>query len=129
MKQSTEFLTAARRILRRPGFSLLALLTLGLGIGASTAVFSVVHGVLLQPLAFEDPDRLVAVWNTAPGIGADVLAQSPAIHYTYRESSRTLADIGLWDPRSVTVTGLEEPEQVDGIGVTEGLLELMGVTP
>jgi putative ABC transport system permease protein len=118
-----------RALLRQPMFTAMCIATLALGIGGNTAVFSVVHGVLLQPLAFEDPDRLVAVWNTAPGIGAELLAQSPAIHYTYRGSSETLVDIGMWDTLSVTVTGLEQPEQVAGIGVTEGLFELMGIRP
>jgi predicted permease len=121
--------TTVRALLRQPTFSAMCVATLALGIGGNTAVFSVVHGVLIQPLAFEDPDRLVAVWNTAPGIGADVLAQAAAIHYTYRDSNQTLLDVGLWDPRSVTVTGLEEPEQLAGIEVTEGVFELLGVRP
>ncbi len=125
----TAFRSTLRALFRQPRFTVMCVATLALGIGGNTAVFSVVNGVLLQPLAFEDPDRLVAVWNTAPGMGAELLAQSPAIHYSYRESSTTLVDIGMWDPRPVTVTGFEEPEQVAGIGVTEGLLELMGIRP
>jgi len=118
-----------RALLRHPWFTVLCVLTLALGIGGNVAVFSVVHGVLIQPLDFEEPDRLMAVWLAAPGIGADVLAQSPAVHYTFRESTRTLEDVALWDPLSVTVTGLEKPEQVAGIGVTEGLFEMLGVHP
>ena len=125
----TGLRSTMRALVRQPMFTVTCVATLALGIGGNTAVFSVVHGVLIQPLAFQDPDRLVAVWNTAPGMGAELLAQSPAIHYTYRGSSETLVDVGMWDPRSVTVTGLEEPEQVDGVGVTEGLFELIGVRP
>ncbi len=122
-----------KHVLRRLGrsltFTLVSILTLGLGIGANTAIFSVVNGVLLKPLPYPDSNRLVGVWQTAPGINIKDLNASPATYYTYREESRTLEDIGLWRGESVTITGLAEPEQVRSLVVTDGTLPLLKVQP
>ena len=88
---------AVRRLIHAPLFTAVTLLTLAVGIGANTAIFSVVYGVLLKPLPFAEPDRLVGVWHTAPGMGVDLLNQSPSTYFTYREQSRTFEDIGIWD--------------------------------
>ena len=120
---------AGRRLARTPVFTLATLLTLALGIGANTAIFSVVNGVLLKPLPFAEPDRLVGVWQTAPGVNIDDLNASLADYVTYREESRTLADVAIWNGNAVTVTGLAEPERVDGISATFRLLPMLGVQP
>src|SRR5687767_2883522 len=86
-----------RRLLRAPLFTSVAALTLALGIGANTAIFSVVRGVLLKPLPFHEPDRLVGVWHSAPGLGIPRLNQGPATYILYRESGNTFEDIALWD--------------------------------
>jgi predicted permease len=118
-----------RRLFRAPLFAAVAVLTLGLGIGANTAIFSVVNGVLLQPLPYPDADRLVGVWHTAPGLNIEVMNQSPATYLTYRDDGRVFEDIGLWDNTSVSVTGTGEPERIDALLVTDGLLGVLGVQP
>ena len=120
---------AARRLLRTPAFTLATLLTLALGIGANTAIFSVVNSVLLKPLPFPEADRLVALWQTAPGVDIKDLNASIADYVTYREESRTLADVAIWNGTSLNVTGVAEPERVDGLNATFRLLPMLGVKP
>ena len=112
----------ARRLLRAPMFTLIAVFTLALGIGANTAIFSVVRGVLLKPLPFDDPDTLVGVWHTAPGLGIPNLNMSPSTYLVYREEGRVFQDIGLWNGGAVSVTGSGEPERVQVLFVTDGTL-------
>ncbi len=118
-----------RKLLRAPLFSTVAVLTLAVGIGSNSAIFSVVNGVLLKPLPFENPERLVGIWHTAPGLGFDEVNQSPALHFTYVADSRTFESVGMWDNGSVTVTGLEEPEQVESMYVTHQTIPMLGVHP
>lgn len=118
-----------RSLVRAPAFTLVTVLTLGLGIGANAAIFSVVNGVLLKPLPFEDPDHLVGVWHTAPGLGFDQVNQSPALNFTYRDENRVFEDVGMWDNTQVAITGLAEPERVDGMLLTDGVLPLLRVQP
>ncbi|MEJ2184640.1 MAG: ABC transporter permease [Gemmatimonadota bacterium] len=120
---------AARRLLRTPLFTLTAMLTLAVGIGANTAIFSVVNGVLLKPLPYPEPDRLVGLWHTAPGLGFNRVNQSPATYLTYRSDSKLLKDVALWSVSSLSVTGLDRPERVDALRVTDGFLPLLGVRP
>jgi hypothetical protein len=120
---------AVWRLRHAPLFTIVAVLTLAVGLWANTLIFSVVNGVLLKPLPFADPDRLVGVWHTAPGLGFDVMNQGPATYLTYREESRVFTDIGLWDDTSVSVTGLAEPERLQALLVTDGTLPLLGVQP
>jgi predicted permease len=117
----------ARRLLRAPGFTVVAIFTLALGIGANTAIFSVVRGVLLKPLPFDDPDRLVGVWLAAPGLGIPDLNLSPSFYLINREEGRVFEDIGLWDNGAVSVTGSGEPERVQVLFVTDGTLKLLHV--
>jgi predicted permease len=118
-----------RKLARSPMFTVISVITLALGIGANTAVFSVVNGVLLKPLPFEDPDRLVGIWHEAPGLGFDLFNQSPALYFTYREEGRVFEDSGMWDNAQYTITGIDEPEEVQAIRVTDGTLTLLGVQP
>jgi len=118
-----------RRLLCAPVFTTVAALTLALGIGANSAIFSVVRGVLLKPLPFEEPDELVGVWHTAPGLGFPLMNQSPATYLTYRAEGRVFQDIGMWDNTTVTVTGAGEPERVQALLVTDGTLALLRVNP
>ena len=121
---------AARILWKQPGFAAVAVLTLALGIGATTAIFSVVYGVLLKPLPFHEPDRLVALYHLAPGFGgARKWPQSPATYFTYRDNARVFEDIGVWNAEDVSVNRSGEPEQVRALRVTDGMLSLLGVRP
>ena len=120
---------ALRRLGLTPGFTLATLVTLALGIGANTAIFSIINSVLLRPLPFHEPDRLIGVWQTAPGVNIKDLSASVADYVTYREDSRTFADIAIWNGRSVIVTEFADPERVDGISLTFRLLPMLGVHP
>jgi predicted permease len=124
------------RILRKsPGFTTVAVLTLALGIGATTAMFSVVDGVLLRPLPYSQPGRLVEVGLDLPGINQFNWPLSPADYFTFREQNRTFQDIGLYYTGfgaalySANVTGRGRPEHVPALGVTDGVLPILGVTP
>ena len=96
---------ALRRLARSPGFAVAAILCLALGIGANTAIFSVINAVLLRPLPHEEPERLVGIWHKAPGLGFDRLEQSPALYFTYREESKAFTDSGMWNNGTASVTG------------------------
>ena len=119
----------ARRLMRSPMFTAVTLTTLAVGIGANTAIFSVLDGVLLKPLPYPDPNRLVGVWATAPGIGLPEVNASPSTYFTFREENQTFEDTGLWRTDSFSVTGLAEPEQVDALEVSDGTLPILGVRP
>ncbi len=125
----SELKHIARRLSRSPMFTAIALVTLAVGIGANTAIFTVIDSVLLKPLPFPESDRLVAVWQAAPGLGLNDVNASPATYFTYREEGRVFQDIGLWQVESVAVTGLAEPENVQALVVTEGTLPLLGIRP
>ena len=118
-----------RKLLRAPLFTSVAVLTLAVGIGSNAAIFSVVNGVLLKPLPFEDPEQLVGIWHTAPGLDFEVLNQSPALHFTYLDEGTAFESVGMWDDGTVSVTGLAEPEQVSVMRVTHQTLPILRVQP
>ena len=118
-----------RRLARAPMFTAVTLLTLAVGIGANSAIFSVVEGVLLKPLPYPHPDRLVSALHTAPGLNIKELPASTSTYFIYREQSKTFEDIGIYAGDSVSVTGLAEPEQVRALDVTDGVLPILGVPP
>lgn len=119
----------ARTLLKRPHFTATSVLTLALGIGGVTALFSVVNGVLLKPLPFDEPERLVGVYHRAPGLNLPVVGQGPATYFTYRDSNRVFEDIGAWDSGLVSITGRGEPERVEALYVTDGTLPVLRVQP
>lgn len=120
---------AFRAVRRAPAFTATAVFTLALGIGANSVIFSVINGVLLKPLPFENPHELVGIWHTAPGLGFDEINQSPATYFTYREESRVFDEVGNWDDGQVSVIGKEHPEQVDALYVTDGTLPALRINP
>jgi predicted permease len=118
-----------RRLGRAPLFTAITLLTLAVGVGANTVIFSVVEGVLLKPLPYPHPEQLIGVWHTAPGIDLKDLNISPSVYFIDREQSTTFQDIGMYDGDSLSVTGVGEPEQVRGLDVSDGTLPILGVKP
>lgn len=120
-----------RMIGKSPGFAAAAILTLALGIGSTTAVFSVVNAVLIRPLPYPEPERLMGVWHSAQfqGITSNNVRLSSTMYLTYREQAETFADFGLWRSTRASVTGLGEPEQIPALVVTYGTLPAVGVPP
>src|SRR6266481_1755123 len=118
-----------RRLGRAPMFTAFTLITLAVGVGGNTVVFSVLEGVLLKPLPYPKPDELIGVWHTAPGIQLKDFDMSPSDYFIYREQNRTMQDIGMYSGDSVSVTGVAEPEQVPALRVTDGTLPLLGIPP
>jgi putative ABC transport system permease protein len=120
-----------RMIGRSPGFALAAIATLALGIGATTAVFTVVNGVLIRPLPYPEPDRLVGVWHSAQfqSVTSNNVRLSSTMYLTYREQTKTFAEFGVWRVGQASVTGRGEPEQVPALVVTYGTLPAVGVRP
>jgi len=123
-----------RTLLHNPVFTVVALLTISIGIAANTAVFSVVNSVLLKPLPYPRADELVALHQTAPG--AEGLADfenglllSPSMYFTYAEQNRTFQSVGVWEVGTANVTGMAEPEQVRIVGVSDGVLQTFSVPP
>jgi predicted permease len=118
-----------RRLAKSPMFTVVALVTLALGIGANTAIFSIINGVLLKPLSYSHPEQLINLNHAAPGLKIENIGAAPFLYFTYREESRTLLDAGLWRTGAASVTGLGEPEQVNTLNVTDGILPILGVQP
>jgi putative ABC transport system permease protein len=117
---------ALRGLARRPAFTFAAVLTLALGIGATTAIFSVVYSVLIKPLVYPNSDELVRIRHTYSS--GDLAASSP-LYLTYRNENRTFADIGVWREDSATLTDRGEPERVRALLVSHGTLQALGVQP
>ena len=118
---------AIRRLSRTPSFSVATVLTIALGIGATTVMFSAVAGVLLKPLPYPHSDRLVALLHTAPGIGIKEMNMAPSLYFTYSDESRVFQSVSLWENDSWTVTGLAEPERLAGLSVSPEFLQTLGV--
>jgi putative ABC transport system permease protein len=116
-----------KRLIRLPMFTALTVTTLALGIGANTAIFSVLEGVLLKPLSFRQPDQLVAMNHVAPGVNIPELGTAAFLYLTYRDEKRVFQDVAMWNTETVSVTGLAEPEEVPSLHVTEGFLPILGV--
>jgi predicted permease len=118
------------RTLRRvPGLVFVAVLTLALGIGANTAIFSVIYSVLLKPLVFPDSDRIVEVWMTFPERGLDQTSWSHGHFWDARDMVRSFEDLGAIDFGSANLTGLGDPQQLDAVRVNAGFFKVLGVPP
>jgi predicted permease len=125
----TDVRFALRTFAKNPLFTVVATLTLCVGIGANTAIFSVVNGVLLRPLPYDQPEDLVAVAHTAPGLGYRRLSQSPATYLTYRDQNRVFEVFGAWSPARVSVTGFGDPEWLDAMWITDDVFSVLRVQP
>ncbi|HEY7501608.1 MAG TPA: ABC transporter permease [Vicinamibacterales bacterium] len=124
---------ALRSLARRPAFTFIALVTLALGIGANTAIFSVVDSVLLRQLPFEDPDRLVMPWEFSADVqqrvGFDRLPSSPADVTDYIARNTTFSNLASMRAERVNLTGAGDPERVGGVRVSRNFLATLGVQP
>jgi putative ABC transport system permease protein len=118
---------ALRQLVRTPGFTTVAVLTLALGVGATTAIFSVVNGVLLRPLPFADPDALVRVHEVVPQYGRFSVA--PATFIDWRAQNRVFERTAAYSSTSGTFTDAEVPERIPGAVVTWDTFELLGIAP
>jgi predicted permease len=116
-----------RTLLKSPGFAAAALFTLALGIGANTAIFSVVYGVLLQPLPFRDAARLVLLHETTPKVG-DVSVSYPNFQ-DWRAQSRTFSEMAAVTSVAFNMTGTSQPENIGGLAVSPNFLSMAGVRP
>ncbi len=123
-----------RTLRHNPVFTAVALLTIAIGIGANTAVFSVVNSVLLKPLQYPKSEELVALRQVAPGAAglasfSDGLLLSPSMYFTYAEHNRSFQSLGVWSIGAGNVTGLAEPEQVRTVEISDGVLQTLNVPP
>lgn len=120
---------AARALRKSPGFAIVATLTIALGIGANTAIFSVVRTVLLQPLPYDEPQELVLLWGELQNRGITHFPMSPPDFRDYQEQTEALEDLGAVFTFPSSLTGDGEPVQVDVGAVTHNFLSVLGVEP
>ena len=119
----------ARGLWKRPGFTAIAVLTLALGIGANTAIFSVVNAVLLRPLQFRDPDRLVMIWEDATFAGFPRNTPAPANYVDWKNQTQSFEDIAATNEGTFNLTGDGNPERVAAYSVSANFFPLLGVSP
>jgi hypothetical protein len=118
-----------RRLARSPMFTAISLVTLAIGIGANTAIFSVIDGVLLKPLPYPHSEQLVALWHTAPGVNIKDLNMAPSLYFVYSDESRVFQDVSMWQDGTSSVTGIAEPEEVPVLQATHRLLPILRCSP
>ena len=130
MSLVAEIRPTLRRLARTPGFTAVSVLTLALGIAGTTAAFSVINAVLLRPLPYRDPERLVQLWHTAPGVGMLQVEQSDASYIQYHDkATRSFESTASYQTGSSSLTGSQDPERVSSVWVTESFLPTLGVRP
>ncbi len=120
---------AVRNLIKRPGFTLIAVLTLGIGIGANTAMFSSIYALLLKPLAFPELDRVVAIWDNNPIRGEVHNEVAMANYLDWRAQTQSYEHLALYRWFNANITGLDQPERVQGFAVTANFLDVTGVKP
>ena len=120
---------AFRMMRNSPGSTLAIIVSLAIGIGANSAVFSVVDALLLRPLPYPQPERLAAVWLHSPALGIFRDWPSPGQYIDLRSENHVFEDMALAQSRSLTLLGLEQPERVDGMRTQSSLLRMLGARP
>jgi putative ABC transport system permease protein len=118
-----------RMLLRNPAFTAIAVLALALGIGANSAIFSVVNTLLLRPLPYKNPGQLVVIWENATHLGFPKNTPSPANFLDWQKQATLFEGMGAFAERSFNLTGVGEPERLDGRRVSANLFDLLGVKP
>ena len=124
-----EIQFALRGLLKRPAFTAIAVLTLALGIGANTAIFSVVNAVLLRPLPLKEPDRLMTFWHSAPAKGLRHLDLNDALFAYYRERTHTFESLAAYEGGEFALTGNGDPEVVPAAAITFNYFNVLGREP
>src|SRR5687768_6970486 len=114
-----------RMLLKHPGVSIIAIITLALGIGANTAIFSVVNAVLLRPLTYKDPERLVSLWENVPAHGR--WRASPGNFHDWKKQNTLFEGISAYGGSAMSLTGDGEPEQLHGSRVSSDYFAVVGV--
>lgn len=118
-----------RKLVKSPGFTVVALIAIMLGVGTNTAIFSIVNTVLLRPLPYKNPDQLMTVWSTAPGTGqAQMRTALPTIN-DWREQTKSFDGMAAYAFNLYNVTGIDEPEQAVGAQVSEDFFNVVGMPP
>jgi predicted permease len=127
--RASELGFAARRLRHNPGFTTVCVLTLAIGIGANSAIFSVINGVLLKPLPYQNPAELIDLHHTAPGVNFPDTNPAPFLYFTYREEGRSFQNIGLYTSELRSVRGGADMEEAECLDVTAEILPMLGVEP
>jgi len=127
LRQHLRF--AVRILSKNPSFTIIAVLTLALGIGATTAMFSVVNGVLLSALPFADPDRLVTIKNQIPKLGPTPFSVPAPDVLTYQREAKSFTDVSGYMEVTYDLTGQGEPRKVQGARLTANVLSVLGAAP
>src|SRR5436305_8348354 len=118
---------ALRMLLKSPGFSLIAIATLALGIGANSAIFSVIDAMLLRPLPFKDPDRIAAVWEKTANSDRDVFSFPD--YNDLREQNQSFAALSCYTRTGGTLSGVDEAQFLEGVATTPEIFDVLGVSP
>jgi putative ABC transport system permease protein len=120
---------AVRNLTKRPGFTLIAVATLGLGISANSAIFSAINALLLNPLPFQNQDRVMAIWDKNPSRGVEHNEVTMANYLDWKAQNQSFDQLALYRWWSANVTGVETPERVQGFLVTGNFMDALGVKP
>lgn len=118
-----------RRLRATPGFTLVSIGTLALGLGATSAIFSVINGVLLKPLPYAHPEQLVSLWMTAPGVKITDLNMAPSVYFTMHDEQRAFQAVSIFATGGTFVAGTSHPEEVQAVFATHELLPILAITP
>ncbi len=120
---------AVRQLRKNPGFAGVAILTLAIGIGANTAIFSVMDAVLLRPLPYPDANRLIRIWQSGPGLFEGHLGAAPPEFTAYRDRTRAFSSVAGYQPETLDLTNEGEPEHISGYAASSSLFPTLGVQP
>jgi putative ABC transport system permease protein len=121
-----------RTLRKNPGFTLIAIMTLALGIGVNTAIFSVVNALLFRSLPYTDPERLVMIWETNPllaAIGFTEISVTGGAFDDWRKQANSLESVSILDARRLALTGVDKPERIAGVSTSSNFFKVMGATP
>jgi predicted permease len=118
-----------RLLKRSPGFALLAVLTIGLGIGANSAIFSVINGVVRKPLAYPQPERLMFITSQFPTLGFDRFWISPPEYFEFKQHTRAFAHVGAYNTGAMNLSAGDQPERVNAAFITANMFDVLGVKP